>query len=172
MPRTAITKFTNRDNNIELVRADAILPYMTPSNAADKTPVAVLEARMDGRISSMEATFASFVKLMDERDKVAIERHKASEARMDRMEAMIAEMRASIASLRITIVVTGISSVLAAVLGISAFNAALYSNMLAALSAGKEMATIQAEVRKQTEETAVLIRKMQTEQEKKPPPSD
>lgn len=75
MPRTAITKFTNRDNNIELVRADAILPYMTPSNAADKTPVAVLEARM-------------------------------------------------------------------------------------------------AEVRKQTEETAVLIRKMQTEQEKKPPPSD
>jgi hypothetical protein len=49
-------------------------------------------------------------------------------------------MRTSIASLRTTIVVTGFISVLADVLGISAFNAALYSNMLAALSAGKEMA--------------------------------
>jgi hypothetical protein len=138
---------------------------MTPPNNTEETPLAVLEARMDGRISSMEATFASFVKLMDERQKV-------SDARFDRIEAMLAEMRSSIASLRTTIVVTGISSVLAAVLGITAFNAALYSNMLAALSTGKEMATIQAEVKKQAEETAALIKKMQADQENKPTPSD
>lgn len=117
----------------------------------------------------MEATFSSFVKLMDERQKV-------SDARFDRIEGMLTEMRANIASLRTTIVVTGISSVLAAVLGISAFNAALYSNMLAALSAGKEMAVIQAEVKKQAEQTAVLIKNMQAEQAKNKPakqsPSD
>lgn len=137
---------------------------MSQPNNAEETPIAVLEARMDGRISSMEATFSSFVKLMDERQKI-------SDARFDRIEAMLTEMRANIASLRTTIVVTGISSVLAAVLGISAFNAALYSNMLAALSAGKEMAAIQAEVKKQAEQTAVLIKNMQAQQEKKKPPT-
>src|SRR5450830_1836375 len=85
MLRTAITKFTNQDNNIELVGSSAVQLYMTAPNTADETPVAVLEARMDGRISSMEATFASFVKLMDERQKV-------SDARFDRIEAMPAEM--------------------------------------------------------------------------------
>jgi hypothetical protein len=82
-------------------------------------------------------------------------------------------MRTSIASLRTTIVVTGVSNVLAAVLGISAFNAALYSNMLAALSAGKEMAETQAEVRRIVAETAILLKRAQ--EEKKPPkqpPSD
>ncbi|MRW85640.1 hypothetical protein GJ698_16275 [Pseudoduganella sp. FT26W] len=139
---------------------------MSQPNNAEETPIAVLEARMDGRISSMEATFSSFVKLMDERQKI-------SDARFDRIEAMLTEMRANIASLRTTIVVTGISSVLAAVLGISALNATLYSNMLAALSAGKEMAAIQAEVKKQAEQTAVLIKNMQAQQEKnKPPTSD
>ncbi|MYN38661.1 hypothetical protein GTP55_04670 [Duganella sp. FT109W] len=146
---------------------------MTPPTNNSEAQVAILEARVDGRISSVEATFANFVKVMDEREKVASERHKASEARMDRMEAMIAEMRASIASLRTTIVVTGVSSVLAAVLGISAFNAALYSNMLAALSAGKEMAETQAEVKRIVAETAILLKRAQ--EEKKPPkqpPSD
>jgi hypothetical protein len=139
---------------------------MTPPSNAAETQVAVLEARMDGRISSMEATFASFVKLMDERQ-------KTSDARMDRMEAMIAEMRASIANLRVTIVITAVTSVLATVLGISAFNAALYSNMLAALQTGKEMAVTQAEVQRIVERTAVLLKKVEDEKNPpKPPPSD
>jgi hypothetical protein len=165
-PRTAITKITNRHNNIELVGIRPVYPCMTPPNNADETPVAVLEARMDGRISSMEATFSSFVKLMDERQKV-------SDARFDRIEAMLTEMRANIASLRTTIVVTGISSVLAAVLGISAFNAALYSNMLAAMSAGKEMAQTQAEMKRIVEEAAILVKQAKEEKSQpKQPPSD
>ena len=140
---------------------------MTPPTNNNEAQIAILETRLDGRISSVEVTFANFVKVMDEREKVANERHKASEARMDRMEAMLTEMRTSIASLRVTIVVTAVSSVLAAVLGISAFNAALYSNMLAALQTGKEMATTQAEVRRIVEETSILLKKSQDE--KKPP---
>ncbi|MYM71042.1 hypothetical protein GTP56_02385 [Duganella sp. FT134W] len=51
---------------------------MTPPTNNSEAQVAILEARVDGRISSVEVTFANFVKVMDEREKVASERHKAS----------------------------------------------------------------------------------------------
>ncbi|MRW91307.1 hypothetical protein GJ699_15040 [Duganella sp. FT80W] len=121
-----------------------------PSNNAAAPHIETVEARLDGRISSMEATFAAFVQLMDER-------HRASEARMDRMEAMIAEIRASVASLRVTIVITGISSVLAATFGIAALNANMQSNMLAALTGGKEMQALYMEVKQQTDENRRLV---------------
>lgn len=123
----------------------------------------------------METTFANFVKLMDERQKV-------SDARFDRIEAMLAEMRANIASLRITIIVTGISSVLAASFGIAALNASMQSNIFDALSFGKEMSALQAEItqqtatnRKQAEATAALLEKFQNDtarRDKNPPTSD
>jgi hypothetical protein len=146
---------------------------MTPPTNNSEAQVAILEVRVDGRISSVEATFANFVKVMDEREKVASERHKASEARMDRMEAMIAEILASIASLRTTIVVTGVSSVLAAVLGISAFNAALYSNMLAALQTGSNMAESKAQVERVAAQAALLLKRAEEKENRpKQPPSD
>lgn len=149
---------------------------MTPPTNASNAEVAILEVKMEGRMSSMETTFANFIELMNERQRIADERYRASEARMDRMEAMIADIRVEIRSLRVTIVVTAVSSVLAAVLGISAFNAALYSNMLAAFQAGSDMTATQAEVRRIVEETAVLLKRAQNEQNKKepakPPPSD
>ncbi|MYN25914.1 hypothetical protein [Duganella levis] len=146
---------------------------MTPPTNNSEAQVAILEARVDGRISSVEVTFANFVKVMDEREKVASERHKASEARMDRMEAMIAEIRASIASLRTTIIVTGVSSVLAAVLGISAFNAALYSNMLAALQTGSNMAESKAQVERVAAQAALLLKRAEEKENRpKQPPSD
>lgn len=146
---------------------------MTPPTNNSEAQVAILEARVDGRISSVEVTFANFVKVMDEREKVESERHKASEARMDRMEAMIAEIRASIASLRTTIIVTGVSSVLAAVLGISAFNAALYSNMLAALQTGSNMAESKAQVERVAAQAALLLKRAEEKENRpKQPPSD
>lgn len=115
----------------------------------------------------METTFANFVKLMDERQKV-------SDARFDRIEAMLAEMRASIASLRTTIIVTGISSVFAATFGIAALNASMQSNIFDALSFGKEMSAMQAEVRQQTDDnrrlaeaTAALVKQLQEDNDKK-----
>jgi hypothetical protein len=126
---------------------------MTPPTNSNEAQVAILEARMDGRISSVEATFDNFTKLMEER-------HRTSEARMDRMEAMIiefrAEVREEIRSLRTTIVVTAITSVLAAVLGISAVNASLYSNMRATFEMGKEEAAARAEVVQAAEELIAL----------------
>jgi len=117
----------------------------------------------------METTFANFVQLMDERQRIADERHRASEARMDRMEAMLAEIREEIRSLRTTIVVTAITSVLAAVLGISAVNATLYSNMRATFEMGREEAAARAEIVRAAEELIALKKRMDEEHNKKPP---
>jgi hypothetical protein len=139
---------------------------MTPPTNSNEAQVAILEARVDGRISSVEATFDNFTKLMEER-------HRTSEARMDRMEAMIiefrAEVREEIRSLRTTIVVTAITSVLAAVLSISAVNASLYSNMRATFEMGKEEAAARAEVVQAAEELIALKKRMDEERNKKPP---
>lgn len=107
----------------------------------------------------METTFANFVQLMEERQRIADERHRASEARMDRMETVLAEIRAEIRSLRTTIVVTAVTSVLAAVLGISAVNASLYSNMRATFEMGREEAAARAEIVRAAEELIALKKK-------------
>ena len=128
-------------------------------NAATPYPAEAADARLDGRISSAEATFSAFTRLMDERQKAADERYRASEARMDRMEAMLAEIRASVASLRTTIVATGITSVFA----VTAIVGTMQANLLASLGVGKDFALLQAEVKRQVEETAVLLKRVEEE---------
>ena len=81
------------------------------------------------------------------------------DSRVASIERLIAETRQDIKNLKMTMVVTGI----AVVLGIAAFNATVLSNMVAAFESGKNTAAAQAEVKKQAEETAVLIRQMQHE---------
>ena len=78
---------------------------------------------------------------------------------MDRMEAMLAEIRASVASLRTTIVATGITSVFA----VTAIVGTMQANLLASLGVGKDFALLQAEVKRQVEETAVLLKRVEEE---------
>lgn len=61
----------------------------------------------------------------------------------DKMDAFVqssAATQESIKSLKTTIVATGISSVLAIVLGVAAFNATVLSNMVASFESGKNTA--------------------------------
>jgi high-affinity nickel permease len=58
-------------------------------------------------------------------------------------------------------VVTAITSVLAIVLGIAAINATLLSNMVASFESGRNLSAAQAEVKRQAEETATLLRQLQ-----------
>ncbi|MYM32104.1 hypothetical protein GTP58_27605 [Duganella sp. CY15W] len=127
---------------------------MTPATNPT-SQIETIEARMDGRVSSVEATYTEFSKRMDERQ-------KNSDAKFDRIEAMLAEMRTSLANLRITIIITGIT----VILGVAAFNATVMSNMIASFESGKNLSTAQAEVKRQTEETAKLLRKIQDDLEK------
>lgn len=86
------------------------------------------------------------------------------DARMVRIEGMVSnigksqdEVLASNKSMRTTIVVTGISSVLAIVGGIAAFNATVLSNMVASFESGKNTAASQAAAEKSiTEATKAL----------------
>lgn len=119
-----------------------------------------IESRMDGRVASIESALAASSALMDERS-----RH--FDARMARMEVTISEIRSEIrslvAGLKTTIIVTAVSAVLAIVLGVAAFNATVLSNMVASFESGKNISAAQAEVKRQTEETAALLRRMREE---------
>ncbi|SHN15988.1 hypothetical protein SAMN05192549_10537 [Duganella sacchari] len=127
---------------------------MTPATNPTSL-IETIEARMDGRVSSIETTYTEFSKRMDERQ-------KNSDAKFDRIETMLAEMRTSLANLRITIIITGIT----VILGVAALNATVMSNMIASFESGKNLSTAQAEVKRQTEETAKLLRKIQADLEK------
>jgi high-affinity nickel permease len=78
-----------------------------------------------------------------------------------RIENALKETQASISSLKTTMVVTAITSVLAIVLGIAAINATLLSNMVASFESGRNLSAAQAEVKRQAEETATLLRQLQ-----------
>jgi len=89
-----------------------------------------IEARMDGRVASIEAKIDSFLSAQAERDK----RVDLDIARMAESQAGI---RADIKSMKTTTIVTAITAVLAIVFGIATFNATLTSNMISAFQMGK-----------------------------------
>lgn len=83
------------------------------------------------------------------------------DARMARIEELIGDTRREIdlmrqeskidnKSTRTTMIVTGISSVLAIVLGVGAFNATVLSNMVASFESGKNTASMQATLNEAT----------------------
>lgn len=115
-----------------------------------------IESRMDGRVTSIQASLDGFILLMDERA-------RRTDERMDRMEAAIMATNAAISSLKTTVIVTAVSAVLATLFGFAGISATVLANMVASFESGKDTAAAQAEVKRQTEETAVLLRKMQAE---------
>ena len=108
----------------------------SPTREEIDAKLQLIETRMDGRVASIERSVAD-----------AIESAR--------------ETRGDIKSLKWTIIGTAIATVL----GIAAFNATVLSNMVASFESGKNTATAQAEVKKQSEETAALIKKMQEDLE-------
>ena len=116
-----------------------------------------VESRMDGRVARIEAALATSTALVDERSRHA-------DARMERMETALFELRSetrsAISGLKTTIIVTAISAVFAIVFGVAAFNATVLSNMVASFESGKNTSAAQAEVKRQVEETAALLKKI------------
>ncbi len=106
--------------------------------------------------------------LRAELDKQTTNAHlKASDARLKNIEDLLTETTKSVSGLRTTMILTAVSTVLTIVLGVAAFNATLLSNMLASFESGKNSAAAQADVRRQVEETAVLLRQMQKQMDEK-----
>lgn len=132
----------------------------SPDNEYIDAKLEAVESRMDGRVARIESALAASAALTDERS-----RH--FDARMARMEAALSDLRSetrsAIASLKTTVIVTAISAVLAIVFGVATFNATVLSNMVASFESGKNTAAAQAEVKRQTEETAALLKRMREE---------
>jgi high-affinity nickel permease len=99
-----------------------------------------IESRMDSRASAIESAIAASIQATKE---------------------FRADTRAEIKGLKITVIVTAIASVLA----LGAINVSILSNMVSAFESGKNTAAAQADVKKQAEETATLIKKMRDDWE-------
>lgn len=97
-----------------------------------------VEARMDGRVASIEGKIDAFLAAQTQQQRF-------NEHRFDSYEKSVGEMRTEIKtdfkSLRNTIIVTAVSTVLAIVIGVAGFNATLTSNMLSAFQFGKAAST-------------------------------
>jgi len=89
------------------------------------------------------------------------------DGRMDAIEKMGAEIHKKIDSLHKTIIITWIGVVIFSILGVSAVNSALFNNMLAAFTSGQDLATVQADVRRQLRETDALLKQIQADANKK-----
>jgi len=152
-----------------LVQSDATGPVDSPIIAGEDAQMSQLtreeldakleamEARMDGRVASIESSVNVFLARQDER-------FVRLDEQLGRMAEDVTQTQADVKNLKSTIIVTAISVVLAIVLGVAAFNATVLSNMLASFESGKNTASAQAEVKKQVEETGQLLKKLQEEQ--------
>lgn len=130
----------------------------TPSREEIDAKLETIEARMDGRLTAIQGSIEGLIGRMDERA-------LRSDDRFARMEETIRDTQSSISNLKSTVILTAISTVLAIVLGVAAFNATVLSNMVASFESGKNTAASQAEVRRQAEETAALLKQVQQQLE-------
>lgn len=123
-----------------------------------------VEARQDARVVSIESKIDNLISIMNERS-------KATDERMSRLEYLIVETGNYVRNLKSTVITTGIATGLATALGIAAFNATVLSNMVASFESGKNTAAAQAEVKRQSEETAALLRQIQKSMPSKAAPA-
>jgi cell division protein FtsB len=109
-------------------------------------------------------------KFESERAERQAQRDAAMDARVSRIEAKMDDFveankvtQDKISNLKSTMVVTAVSSVIAIVLGVAAFNATLLSNMVASFESGKNTATTQAQVLQQVKDTQALLDQIKKE---------
>jgi hypothetical protein len=115
-----------------------------------------VEARMDGRVAAIQASIDGFVGRMEERS-------LRTDERFARIEEGQRDTQASLGSLKTTIITTAIATVLTIVLGVAAFNSTVLSSMTSSFEAGKNTIISQAELKKQAEDTAALLKQAQNE---------
>ncbi|GJI87307.1 hypothetical protein [Duganella hordei] len=131
------------------------------------TKLDTLATHFNARIDAMAAQFNGKLDAMAAQLNGRLD---AMAARLDGHGERIDALEHAVGSLKTTVIVTGISSVIAIVFGVATFNATLLSNMTATFQAGKDVATTQAEVQRQVEATAALLRRLEREHPPSSPP--
>ena len=99
--------------------------------------------------------------MMDARLEIIETRMDARVTRIEEMTDVIVvslkDTQASIKSLKETVIITAISSVLAIVLGVAAFNATVLSNMVASFESGRHISATEAQVMQQIKDVQALL---------------
>ncbi|MBJ7312230.1 hypothetical protein ACFOLJ_20885 [Rugamonas sp. CCM 8940] len=121
-------------------------------------------AQSELRMVTIEGKIDGITSLMNERS-------HWMDKRMAGLEASMSDLANSLRNVKSTLLITAISTALAVVFGVAAFNAVLLSNMLAAFESGKNMKANQAELQHQVEATAVLLSKLQQQMNQPPAPA-
>lgn len=120
-----------------------------------------IEVRMDGRVASIDGKVASIDAKIDSFMGRLEEKFSRMDDRMTHIERDLSATRQDYKSVKTTIITTGVGAVLAIVFGVAAFNATVLSNMVASFESGKNTTAAQAEVKRQSEETANLLKQIQ-----------
>lgn len=81
------------------------------------------------------------------------------DGRIAALESSVKDVQNSISNLKSTVLWTAVTSVFA----MAAFNATVLANMVASFEAGKDTSEAQAEIRRQTDETARILREIQAQ---------
>lgn len=113
-----------------------------------------IDARMDARVAAIQASLDGYASRMEERALRTDDRFK-------RIEDSLQGTQSAISNLKSTTIVTAIGAVLTIILGVAAFNATVLSNMVASFESGKNTSAAQQEVKRQSEETAALLKQIQ-----------
>tara|TARA_R100000655_G_scaffold48076_1_gene85450 strand:+ start:324 stop:818 length:495 start_codon:yes stop_codon:yes gene_type:complete len=106
-----------------------------------------IEAKMDGRVARIESSVQRIVDMAAE------------------IKGENRDIRKSISSLKTTAVVVAISSVIAIVFGVVAFNATLLNNMIASHGSGKEVGAALEQARSQAASTQQLLEQIRQERQ-------
>ena len=142
---------------------------MEPMNAV--TPgeldakLQAIEARMDGRIATLTERMDGYMARMEERDKRSDDRFANFNTALADVSSDIKDAKSAVGSLKTTIVVTAVSSVLAIVLGVAAFNATVLSNMVASFDSGRDTAKEISEAAQNLKETQDLLKEIRAAQQ-------
>jgi hypothetical protein len=143
---------TNGSHNTRIPEPRYDEPMNIPPREELDVKLQLIETRMDRRVALIEAK-------IDTLSGVLTERFKAMDERMGRIEGDANETKTSVSSLKTTLVVTAVATVLA----VAALNATVLSNMTASFESGKSTAAAQADVKRQSEATEALLRKLQSQ---------
>lgn len=130
---------TERQAKWEAERADRQVKW----EAERAQQQSIRDAAMDARVARIEIKMDDFV-----------ESNKATQE--------------SIKNLKNTVIVTGITSVIAIVFGVAAFNATVLSNMVASFESGKNTSAAQAQVMQQAKDTQAILDQIKKEHPPKP----
>ena len=84
------------------------------------------------------------------------------DSRVAAIEKSAEDIVAAISNLKATMFLTAATTAATIVLGVAAFNATVLTNMVASYESGRNSTAAQAEVKRQTEETARLLRELES----------